>query len=60
MYAEVMTIYVAFYFKNWGKLNIFLKVGVWVKKNWRYFFNKKNLYATVYVNISDFNMYTWI
>lgn len=57
---EVMTIYVAFYFKNWGKLNIFLKVGVWVKKIEGTFLTKKNLYATIYVNISDFNMYTCV
>lgn len=38
---EVMTIYVAFYFKNWGKLNIFLKVGVWVKKIEGTFLTKK-------------------
>lgn len=59
MYAGANDYIVAFYFKNWGKLHIFLKVGIWVKKIEGTFL-RKNLYATVYVDISDFNTYSWI
>lgn len=49
-----------FILKNWGKLHIFLKVAVWVKKNWWYFFKEKNLYATVYIDISNVSIYSWV
>lgn len=47
-----------FILKKLGKVAYFFKSSCLRKKNWRYFFKEKSLYATVYIDISNVSIYS--